>query len=93
MKMKTLILGKLVVTPGIEDLLFSNTLLKLQEYITRHASGDFGDMCKEDLETNKYAFNYDERVLSSYIINDELTIWIVTEADRSCTTILLPDEY
>ena len=60
--------------------------------IARHISGDWGDMCKEDKETNEEALTEGNRLFSAYV--DGLTqIWIITEADRSCTTVLFPHEY
>ena len=68
-------------------------------FITRHAKGDWGDVCKEDKKTNDDAIAHegDEdkqgRLLSSYKTNKGETIWIITEWDRSVTTLLLPSDY
>jgi len=62
------------------------------EYLARHATGDWGGLCAFDRRQNEIALREGYRVLSSY----EMTarrVWIITEADRSVTTILLPQEY
>jgi len=61
-------------------------------YITRHATGDWGELCAFDRRQNETALRDGYRVLSSYPIGEE-RIWIITEADRAVTTILLPEEY
>jgi hypothetical protein len=62
------------------------------DYLARHAAGDWGELCAFDRRQNEIALRYGYRVLSSY---DVLAgrVWIITEADRSVTTILLPEEY
>jgi hypothetical protein len=55
--------------------------------------GDYGDICDEDDGLNDIAIKEGRRILSVYKVTDELTIWIITEADRSSTCMLLPDEY
>jgi hypothetical protein len=84
-------LGRVVVTPGA-----LNLLSEIGEdpfgYIARHAAGDWGTLCAFDRRQNEIALREGYRVLSSY----ETTagrVWIITEADRSITTILLPEEY
>ena len=60
----------------------------------RHSTGDWGDMCEEDKATNDGALSDGSRLFSSYIYKkDNTKIWVTTEADRSSTTILFPDEY
>ncbi|MHB0696625.1 hypothetical protein, partial [Roseomonas mucosa] len=67
----------------------------------RHAQGDWGCVCNEDREMNDEALELGNRILSAYPIDPakpskgwgENTLWIITEADRSVTTFLLPDEY
>jgi hypothetical protein len=62
------------------------------DYLARHATGDWGELCAFDRRQNEIALREDYRVLSSY----EMTagrVWIITEADCSVTTILLPEEY
>jgi hypothetical protein len=84
-------LGRVVATPGALKL-----LLKAGEnpahYLARHASGDWGDVDKHDRRENERSLKHGWRIVSSYPVGDK-TIWIITEADRSITTILLPEEY
>jgi hypothetical protein len=62
------------------------------ELLARHATGDWGDLCAFDRRQNEIALRDGLRVLSSYPVGREC-VWIITEADRSVTTILLPEEY
>jgi hypothetical protein len=61
-------------------------------YLARHATGDWGELCAFDRRQNEIALRDGLRVLSSYPVRREC-IWIITEADRSVTTLLLPEEY
>jgi hypothetical protein len=84
-------LGRVVATPGALKLLMEAKEHPF-DYLARHASGDWGDLCAFDRRQNEIALREGYRVLSSY----ETTagkVWIITEADRSFTTILLPEEY
>lgn len=85
-------LGKVVYTQGIEQLLDNNVGANLSIYLQRHQSGDWGETCIEDKITNDEATKTGERVISNYTICDQ-SVWIITERDRSVTTILLPCEY
>lgn len=60
--------------------------------LSRHQRGDWGDLCKEDKQTNEQALTVGNRLLSSYQL-ETAKFWVITEADRSATTILLPEEY
>jgi hypothetical protein len=84
-------LGKVVATPGALKL-----LSEIEEdpfgYIARHVTGDWGDLCAFDCRQNEIALRDGLRVLSSYE-TPAGRVWIITEADRSITTILLPEEY
>jgi len=62
------------------------------DLLARHATGDWGELCAFDRRQNQVALREGYRVLSSYPIGTE-RVWIITEADRSITTILLPEEY
>lgn len=81
-----------VITPGA-----LSALLESQEspekFIARHVSGDWGEVPPEDAEANNHALEHGERLLSAYRTRKGTRLWIITEADRSITTILLPDEY
>ncbi len=91
-------LGQIVSTPGALEACRPEYLA---ECLTRHASGDWGVVCAEDADTNNEALKEGLRILSAYPIDPakpckgfgENTLWIITEADRSVTTFLLPDEY
>ena len=61
--------------------------------LSRHLNGDWGDVDEADKAANNRALRYGDRLLSSYHTPDGIRFWIITEADRSCTTILLPDDY
>jgi hypothetical protein len=82
-------LGRLLQTPGVQASVPAPALAAALE---RHVAGDFGELCPEDRAANERAIADDARVLSSYRFND-VEFWIITEADRSCTTALLPSEY
>lgn len=60
--------------------------------LKRHVSGDWGDVCSDDAALNDEALKLGNRILSVYTVDDRV-IWIITEADRSSTTILFPEEY
>ena len=84
-------LGRVVATPGALELL-KGAGGNPFDYLARHATGDWGNLCAFDRRQNEIALREGLRVLSSY---DVLAgrIWIITEPDRSVTTILLPEEY
>ena len=86
-------MGELVATPGAMALL-EKRRLSPAKFLARHLSGDWGDLCLEDQELNREALKQGLRLMSSYTIGSSgETIWIITEADRSSTTILTPEEY
>ena len=77
-------------TPGALDLFGEDMIHTL---LSRHASGDWGDLCDEDRESNDHAFEHEDgRIFSSYVIRGD-KLWIITEHNRTVTTCLLPDEY
>jgi hypothetical protein len=85
-------LGRVVATPGaLEALIVSGETA--MPYLDRHASGDWGDLDAEDKRLNDQAISEQTRILSAYTLQNGTRIWIITETDRSVTTILLPDEY
>ncbi len=85
-------LGQVVATPGAIDLLRSLALNPLL-FLGRHASGDWGQLSDDDREGNQLALKHGNRLLSSYPLSGNHRLWIITEADRSSTTLLLPQEY
>lgn len=84
-------LGAVVATPGALDLLDRNGI-NATTYLTLHQCGDFGTICQADVKENMTAIKFRLRVLSAYDVGTE-KLWIITEADRSSTTLLLPSEY
>ena len=92
-------LGQIVMTPGAAAAVPYHP--HLLECLTRHAQGDWGAVCEEDAETNADALAHGGRILSAYPLDDTKpckgfgsnTLCIITEADRSVTTLLLPSEY
>lgn len=85
-------LGQMLATPGALELLETHQLLPLS-FIQRHVSGDWGDICAEDRQSNADALQHGYRLMSVYAITPSDKLWIITEADRSSTTLLLPQEY
>jgi hypothetical protein len=81
-------LGKTVATPAVMEL-----GVDLAGYMRRHHCGDWGDLCEEDKQANEDALVHGDRILSHYKLTDGRRIYIITEADRSSTCILLPEEY
>jgi hypothetical protein len=93
-------MGHIVMTRGVADLVTENE--EFAKFVTkslgRHIKGDWGDVDSQDQTANDEAVKAGDRMLSAY--NDDrfpqngiATIWIITEADRSATTVLFPDEY
>jgi hypothetical protein len=84
-------LGRIVATPGALKLLTEARGHPL-DLLARHATGDWGELCAFDRQQNDIAVREGYRVLSSYPVGSE-RVWVITEADRSVTTILLPEDY
>lgn len=84
-------LGRIVATPGAIELLGATGTDALA-LLQRHVSGDWGEVCKEDARENERSVRHGWRILSSYPVDAE-KVWILTEADRSSTCLLLPSEY
>jgi hypothetical protein len=85
-------LGEIVATPGALNSLEKNGVVPMQ-LISRHMRGDWSDVPSDDAATNTDALRIGARLLSSYALPDGARVWIITEADRSATTLLLPEEY
>ncbi|WP_051980601.1 hypothetical protein [Burkholderia sp. 9120] len=87
-----LILGRLLASPAaLEALRDAN--VSVSDLLTRHLNGDWGDLTEDDRRQNDLALETGLRVLSSYALPGNVTVWIITEWDRSVTTVLLPDDY
>ena len=82
-------LGMVLATPSVLKLASQPDLVSL---LDRHSAGDWGDVCDEDKQANDEALESGDRILSSYRLSGT-KVWVITEADRSATTILLPEEY
>ena len=85
-------LGRLVATPGALRLLEQHKAEPF-DFILRHVDGDFGALDADDVAANEAALKRGFRILSSYPLGSDKKLWIITEADRSVTTLLLNDEY
>ena len=85
-------LGRLLATPAAFDALRAAGV-SIFALVNRHARGDWGDVSDEDRQHNDLAAIAGQRVLSSYPLPDGQKVWIITEWDRSATTVLLPDDY
>ncbi len=85
-------LGQLVATPGALAAL-EKTGQNAMEFLSRHVMGDWGDLPEEDKNENQISLERGFRLLSSYRTTADARVWVITEADRSHTTLLLPNEY
>lgn len=85
-------LGQVVATAGAIGAL-QDAGMTAMPLLVRHASGDWGDLDDEDRQANDDAVRDGARVLSAYHLPTGVKLWIITEADRSVTTLLLPSEY
>jgi len=83
-------LGQLVATPGALEALKTESIWP---FIKRHSQCDWGDISKEDRAENELSLERGFRLLSAYNLPGGERIWIITEADRSATTVLLPEDY
>lgn len=84
--------GEVVATPGAIAAMQKHLCQPLS-LLARHLAGDWGDVPPEDAQLNDEALKSEGRLLSSYPIGGNERIWIITEWDRSVTTLLLPSEY
>lgn len=94
MQTVTFQMGQLVATAGVAARMnepeFNNFVM---ESLKRHASGDWGDLSQEDKKENEFSLGKHLRLFSAYKKEGQPKIWIITEADRSVTTVLFPEEY
>ncbi|WP_449192815.1 hypothetical protein [Thauera sp.] len=85
--------GQVVMTIGVDELVRQGRF-NPAPYLRRHLHGDWGDLCDDDRQLNDAALKSGEdRLFSSYQVTPGLKLWIITEWDRSVTTLLLPSEY
>ena len=85
-------LGELVATPGAIEAL-EGASQEPGKLLERHQSGDWGEVCAEDAALNEAAIEDGIRIMSVYQLSRGMKVWVITEAGRSSTTILLPDEH
>ena len=83
-------LGRTVATPAALGTVSQPDIVAA---LRRHAAGDWGDVTPDDRAANDNALKSNERILSVYRSATGTTFWVLTEADRSVTTVLLPDDY
>jgi hypothetical protein len=83
-------LGRILATPGVLGRVSEAEVL---DALARHVDGDWGDVSNDDRKANDDALRDGARVLSAYVTGAGTSFWVITEADRSSTTVLLPDEY
>jgi hypothetical protein len=86
--------GDVYMTPGASRL-FITTEYRPEDFLARHITGDWGDLCEEDTQANDQAVIEGTRIFSSYKVEAQgfEKVWVITEWDRSSTTFLLPEEY
>ena len=85
-------LGQTLATPGALAAL-KKAGQEPHDFLRRHVASDWGDLSDEDQKENDYSLEHGFRLLSSYRTNAGDKLWIITESDRSATTLLLPEEY
>lgn len=85
-------LGQIVATPGALAAL-ETAGQDARELLRRHVSGDWGALSEDDRKENDFSVTRSLRILSAYQLTTSERLWIITEADRSVTTLLLPSEY
>ena len=85
-------LGRILATPGALEAI-EKASQQPQEFLDRHVNGDWGEVDRHDAEENEFSVRRGFRLLSSYTTAAGDKLWIITEADRSATTLLLPEEY
>ena len=85
-------LGRVVATPGVLEAFTASGQSPL-DFLQRHLTGDWGELDENDVRENELSVEQQWRILSAYTLSTGVKFWIITEADRSVTTFLLPDEY
>jgi len=83
-------MGRLLMTSGIRD---SVGRSDIESFLQRHNRGDWGDLDEHDRAENEFSLQEGLRLLSAYTDSKGQEVWVITEADRSATTVLLPEEY
>ena len=88
-------MGHMVMTRGVNDLVAENEAFAkfVAQSLASHSRGDWGNLSEEDRQENELSLKEGFRLFSAYETEGLPKIWIITEADRSATTVLFPDEY
>ena len=86
-------LGRVVITRNAQHTLGENYRAQVLGFIDKHVAGDWGDVPPEDKHENELSVEHGFRILSEYRSRQGDRVWVITEADRSATTILLPEDY
>ena len=84
--------GRIVATPNALEAL-TQAGQSASELLDRHLQGDWGILCEEDKQSNAEALKEQGRLMSAYLLRTGEKIWVITEWDRSITTVLLPEDY
>ena len=84
--------GRVVATPGVLEAFTASGQSPL-DFLQRHLAGDWGELDENDVRENEVSLQRGWRILSCYRLSTGVKFWVITEADRSVTTFLLPDEY
>ena len=85
-------LGQIVTTPAVLEA-FRKTGESPMKFIDRHVTGDWDHMNKNDRHANELSLQSGARIFTAFDLQDQTRIWVITEADRSATTLLLPEDY
>ncbi|MBK1719166.1 hypothetical protein [Thiocystis violacea] len=85
-------LGRLLATPHAVQVLATHNVDTLS-LLQRHVQGDWGELDPADVQANQDALHDGARLFSSYRLSEAVRVWIITEADRSATTVLMPEDY
>lgn len=84
------LLGRLVTTAAVHE---NEKYGDIAGAVRRHVSGDWGDLDDEDKAANESGLVNEGRLLSSYVLSSDNQVWVITESDRSVTTVLYPSDY
>lgn len=85
-------LGRIFATPAALEVIV-DARVSIIDLLIRHIRSDWGDLSESDRQQNEYAVEKGQRLLSSYVLPGGHTVWLITEADRSASTFLLPADY
>ncbi len=85
-------LGEIYLTIGVQEALEESNQMP-NEFLAKHQSGNWGLVCEDDKKENELSVKEGFRILSAYKTDRDVKIWVITEADRNSTTVLLPGEY